>query len=397
VRLWAGETVEWFGDQITMLALPTIAVILLNASPFEMGVLNAMETVAFPVLGLFAGVMVDRWRRRPVLVWMNVVQVAALASIPVTFMLHALSLFQLYAVSLTMSVTSLFFVVAYQAYIPSLVAKEDLVDANSKLETSSSVSQVAGPAIAGFLLQLVGAATAMAADAFSTLVAALAIQSIKMNEEPVTTAAKRCFWGEMREGLNVVIRHPILKRLVAATATYNMGISMFTTVFFLFMYRQLALSPFDVGVIFAVGSLGTLLGAMWAPRVRQRLGLGYTLCLSLFAAGGSILATPAAMYGAPVLLLAAVWAISGCGMAVYNVNAISFRQTLVADRLQGRMNATVRTITYSAFVLGALAGGVIGTFNIVTTIVLGASVALFAVPIIYFSLAIIRTNDGTSS
>jgi MFS family permease len=387
MRLWGGETVEWVGGQITVLALPTIAIILLKAGPFEMGVLNSLGFVAYPSLSLFAGVMVDRWRRRPVLVWTNVVQVVVLASIPVAFMWHALSLVQLYLVSLLMGVTAMFFVVAYQAYLPRLVEKENLVEANSKLEASSSVAQVAGPAVAGFLTQLVGATTAVAVDAFSTLVAAIAIQSIKKPEKPVAWLAERDFLAEMKEGINVVIGHPFLRRLAAATATYNFGISMFMAVFFLFMYKQLGLSPLDVGAIFAVGSVGSLLGAIAVPQIRRRLGLGTTLCLSLLAAGGGILAAPAATHESAVLFLAAVWAISGFGIAVYNINQISFRQAVVPNRLQGRMNSTMRTIISGTAAAGALAGGIVGTqTNIVITLSAGAVVALLAVPIIPLSL-----------
>jgi MFS family permease len=383
IRLWTGETVEWVGGQITMLALPTIAIILLKAGPFEMGVLNSLGLVAYPSLSLFAGVMADRWRRRPVLVWTNMVQVVVLASVPVAFVWHVLSLVQLYVVSLLMGVTAVFFVVAYQAYLPRLVEKEDLLEGNSKLEASSSMAQVAGPAVAGFLIQLVGATTAVAADAFSTLVAAIAIQSIKKPEKPVARLAERDFFGEMKDGLKVVIGHAYLRRLAAATATYNFGINMFMAVFFLFMYNQLRLSPSDAGTIFAVGSVGSLLGAMSASQIRGRLGLGVTLCFSLLAAGGVLLAAPVATHESPVFLLAAVWAISGFGIAVYNINQISFRQAIVPDPLQGRMNATMRTITSGTAAVGALAGGIVGTqTNIVTALSAGAVVAMLAAPII---------------
>ena len=154
MRLWMGETVEWFGGQITALALPTVAILFLNAGPFEMGLLGALNTIAYPILGLFVGVLADRWRRRPMMVWANIGQVIALGSIPLGFMFRMLSLNQLFAVALVMSVTTVFFVIAYQSYLPTLVDREDLVEGNAKLETSSSASLVFGPALGGLLIQI---------------------------------------------------------------------------------------------------------------------------------------------------------------------------------------------------------------------------------------------------
>ena len=359
MRLWMGETVEWFGGQITVLALPTVAILFLNAGPFEMGLLGALNTIAYPILGLFVGVLADRWRRRPMMVWANIGQVIALGTIPLAFMFRMLSLNQLFAVALVMSVTTVFFVIAYQSYLPTLVDRKDLVEGNAKLETSSSASLVFGPALGGLLIQTVGAAQSIIFDALSTLVAALAIQSIKQ-PEVVTSAAKRAFFKELRAGAEIIFVNPILRTLTAASAILNLGRSMFYAVFFLFIYDQLKFTPGTAGLVLGIGSTGFLIGALSAPRIVKRLGLGVTLAFALLISGIGLLMVPATMYGLAAPTLAGLWMLSNVGMPLYNINQVSLRQAITSNQVQGRMNATMRTITWSTWPVGALAGGILG-------------------------------------
>jgi len=354
-----GETVEWFGGQITVLALPTVAILFLNAGPFEMGLLGALNTIAYPILGLFVGVLADRWRRRPMMVWANIGQVIALGTIPLAFMFRMLSLNQLFAVALVMSVTTVFFVIAYQSYLPTLVDRKDLVEGNAKLETSSSASLVFGPALGGLLIQTVGAAQSIIFDALSTLVAALAIQSIKQ-PEVVTSAAKRAFFKELRAGAEIIFVNPILRTLTAASAILNLGRSMFYAVFFLFIYDQLKFTPGTAGLVLGIGSTGFLIGALSAPRIVKRLGLGVTLAFALLISGIGLLMVPATMYGLAAPTLAGLWMLSNVGMPLYNINQVSLRQAITSNQVQGRMNATMRTITWSTWPVGALAGGILG-------------------------------------
>ena len=359
MRLWMGETVEWFGGQITALALPTVAILFLNAGPFEMGLLGALNTIAYPILGLFVGVLADRWRRRPMMVWANIGQVIALGSIPLGFMFRMLSLNQLFAVALVMSVTTVFFVIAYQSYLPTLVDREDLVEGNAKLETSSSASLVFGPALGGLLIQIVGAAQSIIFDAASTLVAALAIQSIKQ-PEVITSAPKRAFFKELRTGAEIIFVNPILRTLTAASATLNLGRSMFYAVFFIFIYDQLKITPGTAGLVLGIGSTGFLIGALSAPRIVKRLGLGVTLAFALLISGIGLLMVPVTRYGLAAPTLAALWMLSSFGMPLYNINQVSLRQAITSNQVQGRMNATMRTITWSTWPVGALAGGILG-------------------------------------
>ena len=360
MRLWMGETVEWFGGQVTTLALPTVAILSLNAGPFEMGIMGALNSVGWPILGMFVGVMADRWRRRPMMVWANIGQVLALGSIPLSFALGLLSLNQLFAVALVMSVTAVIFVVAYQSYLPTLVEKEDLIEGNAKLETSSSAALVFGPALAGFLIQIVGAAQSIVIDAISTLIAALAIFSIKRPEVILAPKVKRAFFKELRDGANVIFIDPILRTLTAASATINFGRSMFYAVFLVFIYDELKITPGTAGLILGIGSAGFLIGALTAAKIVKKLGLGVTLALAILISGTGPLMIPITVYGLAAPALAILLLFSNIGMPLWNVNQVSLRQAITSNEIQGRMNATMRTITWSAWSVGALVGGILG-------------------------------------
>lgn len=384
-RLWGGETIEWVSDSITSLAVPTIAVLIFNAGPLEMGLLSAFGNVGYPVLGLFAGVMVDRWRRRPVLIWTNMIQVIALGSIPAAFFLGILTLYQLFIVTLIMSATIVFFNVAYTAYLPTLIAREDLVEGNSKLETSSSAAAVVGPPIAGWLIQILGAAFSIMADAFGTLFAAVAILSIRKPEPPPSPSTGRQFWGELKDGVRVVAQTPALRNLAVCTSILNIGNTMFLAVFYLFIYDQLKMSPLVAGITLGLGGVGVVVGAVAAPKLLKTIGLGSSLIAALVINGIGRLAVQTSMYGPNVWVLAPLWLIANIGIPIYNINQVSFRQILVADNLQGRMNATLRTFGYGAATLGALLGGIVGAqYGIVTAMTAGALIAILAAPIIFF-------------
>jgi MFS family permease len=384
--LWMGETVEWFGGQITALALPTVAILSLNAGPFEMGVLGALNSVAWPILGLFVGVMADRWRRRPMMVWANIGQVLALGSIPLGFMVGILNLNQLFAVALAMSVTTVFFVIAYQSYLPTLIDREDLVEGNAKLETSSSAALVFGPALAGFLIQITGAAQSIAVDALSTLIAALAILSIKQPEVTLTSKVKRAFFKELRNGAGIIFMNPILRTLTAAAATINFGRSMFYAVFFVFIYDNLKITPGTAGLVLGIGSAGFLIGALSASRTVKKLGLGVTLALAALIAGTGLIMIPATMYGPAAPTLAALWMFSNIGMPLWNINQVSLRQAITSNQLQGRMNATMRTITWSTWSVGALVGGILGLrLGVPLAIMIGGLISTSPTLLIIFS------------
>ena len=383
LKLWAGESVSVFGSQVTVLAVPTVAILILHAGPFQVGILSALEFLAFPTLGLVAGVYADRLRRRPIMIICDIGRALALGSIPVAFLLNLLTLEQLYFVALLTGIFTVFFDVSYQSYLPALVDRPNLIEGNTKLEITRSTAQVAGPAVAGFLIQLIGGAKAVAVDAVSFFLSALALASITKPEpepRPSTASGASGFIPEMREGIDVVFRNPILWRIAACTATTNLGSNMvFGAVFLVFAYRQLHLSAGVVGVVFALSSVGALAGAFLAGWVARRLGIGPTLGVMVIVGGLALLATPLAVVGVPAVILATTGFIEGLTIPIYNINQVSLRQAITPDRVQGRMNATMRTIVWGTIPLGAFIGGILGTsIGLVQTIVLGGILSTLA-------------------
>ena len=357
---------------------------IFKVGPLETGLLRALDYVAFPFLGLYAGVMVDRWRRKPVLVWTNILQVVALGSIPAAFLLGWLSLLQIFLVASVMSATSVFFAVAYQAYLPVLIRREDLVEGNSKLEASSSASGVAGPTIAGVLYQFFGPLS-VAVDALGTFVAAIMICSIGKRESPTPRVVGRDFWEELRAGIRVVVESPTLRSLTASNSIFNFGTNMFWAVFYLFIYERLMFSPGLAGIVLGVGNIGFLVGVLASKWVLKRLGFGVALTLALLINGLGLLSVQASILGPSAIMLAGLWFLTNIGLPIYNINQVSYRQTIVPDAVQGRMNATMRSIGYGAIVVGALIGGVVGLqFGILAAMNAGALISLIPVVIIWF-------------
>lgn len=359
--LWSGQTVSEVGSAVTQLALPLLAVITLEATTFEVGLLSACTNLAFLLVALPAGAWVDRWRRKPVLVWGDLGRVLLLASIPAAWALDVLELPQLYVVAVLTGVLTVFFDVAYQSYVPVLVESTELVEANGKIGASQSFGQVAGPSVAGILVGAFGAAYAIAADAASFAASALLTSSIRRREPmPDPRPVGRRLRDEIREGLSFVVRHPILKRIVACTATSNFFSSAFLAVEAVFLVRTLHASPGVIGLVLSLGSVGGLFGGALAGRLTKWLGSGRIIWLSISMTGPFQLLTAAAFPGWGVTLIAAGAFAMSLGSVVYNTAQVSYRQAICPPALLGRMNASVRFIVWGIMPLGGLAGGVAG-------------------------------------
>jgi MFS family permease len=383
LKLWSAETVSRFGTQVSQLAIPTVAILLLHAGPFEVGLLAALEFLSFPVLGLVAGVYADRLKRRPIMILCDLGRMVSLGSIPVAFLFHALTLPQLYVVALVTGIFTVFFDVSYQSYLPALIDRSDLVEGNTKLSVSESASMIGGPPLGGFLIQWIGGARAVAVDALSYLISALAIWAIRKPEpepKPGTEAGVRGFLPEMREGLEVVFRNPVLWHIAGCTATTNLGSNMvYGAVYLIFVYQTLHLSPGEAGLIFGLGSIGFLLGALIASWMVRRLGVGPSLAINIAGGGLFILATPLALLGVPVIVLIVLSFLGAVIGAPYNITQVSLRQAITPDRVQGRMNATMRTIVWGTIPIGSFLGGVLGSrIGIIPTILLGGAISTLA-------------------
>jgi MFS family permease len=382
LKLWSGQAISEIGSQVSVLALPTVAILVLGATPFQVGLLAAFEFLAFPVLGLVAGVYADRLRRRPILIACDVGRLLALASVPIAFEFNVLSMPQLYVVALVTGIGTVFFDVAYQSYLPALISRADLLEGNTKLQVTGSVAQMAGPALAGFLIQLVGPARAVGADAASFLVSVASLLWIRRQEpspKPTAESGRRGFFSEMWEGIRVVFGNATIWKIAGCTSTSNLGTNIFYAVYLIFAYRVLHLSPGTIGIIFGVGAVGGLLGALSAGWIARRIGLGPTLLVTMVAFGLALVLVPFAQFGLAVPLLLAATFISSFCNPVYNINQVSLRQAITPDRVQGRMNATVRTVIWGTMPIGSLIGGVIGsTYGLLPAMYIGIGETLLA-------------------
>lgn len=360
--LWSGETISQLGSQVSVLVLPLVAVLYLHASTFEVGVLTALESVAFLLVGLPAGAWCDRLRRRPVMIASDLIRAILLASIPAAAALGALTLGQLFAVALLHGIATVFFDVSYQSYLPSLVEHHELMEGNAKLGASQSVAQVAGPALGGLLVQVLTAPFAVVADAVSFLASAICMRAIRSSEPPPERPAERRLFKEIGEGLGFVLRHPILRMIAGTTGTSNFFSSAFAAVIVVFLVRSVHLSAGVIGVLMSAGSIGGVLGAMTASAIARRIGQARTIWVSTLVTAPFGLLIPLTGRGDRLAFyVTGIFAIS-FGVVVYNVAQVSFRQALCPPRLLGRMNATMRFLVWGTMPLGALLGGALGTW-----------------------------------
>jgi predicted MFS family arabinose efflux permease len=360
--LWGGETISEFGSQVSTLAIPLVAVRTLNATTFEIGALTAASTAAFLIVGLPAGVWVDRLRRRGVMITADLGRLLALGSIPVAYGLGGLTLLQLFIVTLFNGILTVFFDVAYQSYLPSLVGREHLVEGNAKLTGSAQVAQVAGPSMAGGLIQALGGSYAVAVDAVSFLVSAVAIKTIG-TAEPETVVPEgghNRLVHDMGEGLRFVFGHPLLRAIAATTATANFFSGIAAAVEIVFLVRVVHAAPGIIGLLFAVGGVGGVAGALAATPVARRIGGARATIVGIFIDVGG-LAVPLTTARAGLLFFGAGVLCWSFGAVLYNINQVSFRQRLCPDHLLGRMNATMRFVVWGVLPIGALLGGFIGS------------------------------------
>jgi len=374
-KLWAGQTVSLLGSALTMFALPTLAVLVLHATSVQVGAIAALQTLPFPLLGMLVGVLADRLSRRKIMIVADAVRFAALATIPAAAIFGVMTIPQLYVVSLVTGCASAFFGITYQSYLPVIVAPDRLTDANMKLEFSNSGTAMAGNALAGALVQLVGAAAAIAFDACTYVVSVISLLAIRKREAahegPELTL--RQGYREMRDGIDIVAKSPDLRWISGATATVNFGGSMITAVFLIYAYRILHLHPALLGLVDGLGEIG-FVGALLSTRVRARLGLRRTLIASLVIGGITSSCMLFAQIAQPYVVLFFTTAVVAITIPIYNVNQISYRQALVDVRKQGRLNATIRTLVWGTLPLGSLAGGFLGsTVGIQPTIAIGAA------------------------
>jgi len=361
LRLWSAQTVSQFGSQVSQLALPLAAILVLDASAFEVALLGTVEFLPFLLFALPAGVWVDRLRRKPILVLGDLGRAVALASVPLAYAFDALTIWQLYAVGFLVGVCTVFFDVAYQSYLPSLVDRSQLVDGNSKLEVSRSGAALAGPGLAGALIGAVTAPYAILLDAVSFLASAGLVLRIRRAEPLPEPTAKPSMRRELVEGLRYLLGHRFWRPLAVTVALSNFFNTLAFSIFLVYAVRQLDLSAALIGLVLGVGNVGWLLGAVAANRLSARLGVGLTLVGSAMVFGPALLLVPAAPQSQPIPFIVVALILASFAGIVFNVTGLSFQQAVTPDRLLGRLNATRRFIVWGVIPLGSLAGGALAS------------------------------------
>ena len=365
VRLWSASTVSVFGSLITRTALPFVAILALDATPSQVGLLVIAELLPGFLLGLAAGAWIDRRRRRPVMIAADLARASVLLLVPLAALVGVLSLPVLLAVAALVSVLNVAFDVAYQTYLPTLVRRDDLIEGNSKLTAAASVAEAVSFSAGGWLVQLLSAPFAVAVDAATFVASALFVRAIEAPEPHPSgetgIAPASSLFTEAGEGIRLVWWDAALRALVGSNAGLAFSSGVFGAAFLIYVNQVLGFSPGVLGLIFALGGIGSLLGALAAGRL-ARLPIGPVLiaCLVIAAAGQALtpLATSAGLVGAGLLI--AQQFVSDPAWTVYEINQVSLRQAMVPDALLGRVNATVRVTEVGAQIGGALLGGYVG-------------------------------------
>jgi MFS family permease len=385
LKLWSGQSIWMLGTQVSMLAIPLTAVITLDASAVQMGLLAAAQQTPWLLVALFAGAWVDRVRRRPVMIVTGLSSAMLLGSVPVAALLGSLTLWQLYVVGLLTGTLLVFFFVSYQSYLPSLVPREQLTPANSRLEVSRSLAQIAGPSVGGILVQLLTAPIAVGFQAVSMVISAALFGAIRREEPSPEPHERRSIWKDIAEGMGVVVRSPIQRAIAGSGAVITLFWAAQDAIFVLYATRELEISPAVLGIILAVGAPGGLLGAVLATKAARRFGEGRTLLWAYLLDSISFLVIPfAGIIPGPEIMVAAVLIFSkfifGVGAIIYGVNGISLIQSITPSRLLGRVNATRRFFIQGSMPIGALLGGLMGEIlGLAPTILVAALGSLLSV------------------
>jgi MFS family permease len=382
--LWSGETISQTGAQISMVAVPLTAISALHAGPTEVSLLTALQYAPVFLITLFAGVWLDRHRRRPVLIWTSIARFALILLIPLSYLTDLLSLGLLYLVTFGVGLLTAVFDVAYVVYLSSLVPRDRLIEANAKLETTYSMAQIGGPGIGGVLVQAVTAPVALVANAGTCLLAGLTFFGIRKPEVVETPErAPRPMRAEVKEGLQAIAGDRMLRLLIVQAAVYNLFEQIVLTLYLLFGVRDLQLGAGELGVILTTAAVGGLMGALVAGRAAAAIGTGRCIVGSMVVSAAGLVVVPLAPAtpGLAIVVLVAGFVVYGFGLGVFSVHTLSMRIALSPPGLLGRITATFRLIIYGTIPIGALMAGVLG--NLVG---IRAAIVLGAVPLLVLSV-----------
>ena len=367
LKLWSAETISQFGSTIDDIAFPLVAILVLDASAFEVAALATVLFLPFIFFTLPAGVWVDRLPRRPILIIGDFGRAALYATVPIAYVADVLTLWQLYVVGFLVGVFQVFFDVAYMSYLPALVDRDKIAEGNSKFEISRSAAQISGPGLGGILVEILTAPYAVLVDALSFVASGFFLLGIRKPEpKPEVTIVdgrKPSMWHELKEGLRFVLDDLNLRAQAGCTATSNFFGSLAFSIALVFAVREIGLSPGVIGLVFSVGAAGSLLAAFTTTRITRRFGIGPTsiVVAALFAPSWLLWAlAPEGNDAIPFLVAAQL--VFGFTVVVYNIAQVSYRQAICPPRLQGRMNSVMRFIVWGTIPLGTISGGALATW-----------------------------------
>jgi MFS family permease len=392
-RLWFGQSVSEFGSQVTTLAMPLAAVLVLHASAFQVGLLTTTGYAAFLLVGLPAGVWVDRLRRKPIMIIADIVRACVLASIPVAYGLGVLTLAQLYAVTFIQGIATVFFDVAYMSYVPGLVGRDHIVEANAKLQATVSLAQVSGPSAAGFLIGLLSAPVAFVTNAATYIVSVLSLLVIREREPAPEPSSGSSLRADMAEGLRFVLRQPILRMIAGCTSTANLFSSAMLAIGVVFLVRDIHLDAGEIGLLSSLAAIGGTIGAFSCGVLRRWIGSARLIWLSMAVTAPFALLVPLTFPGPGVILYGVSQFMFSFGAIVYNVHQASFRQMLCPPRLLGRMNATIRFIVWGTLPLGGLLGGALASWLGVRNALWVGAIGATLAPIWVIASPLLRMRD----
>lgn len=381
LTLWSGQALSQFGAQIGELALPVLAVIVLQATEFEVGVLTAANVAAFLLIGLPAGAWIDRMSKRRVMIWSDAVRALALATLPALWMIDLLQMWHLYAVALVLGVATVFFDVSYQSILPSLVRPTQIAEANGKLASTQELASIAGPAVGGWLIGIFTAPFAILGTSITYVASFIALSLTHDHEQLRAPDDRAPLRQEIAEGLRFVFTEKLLRRIVGTTSISNFFNTLSMTMLPIFILRELGLSPASMGIIFALGAIGGLVGAATTPYIVRRIGEARAIPIGAlgFSLVSMVVPVAAMVPSIAFPLLVVEGFVSSFTVLLYNITQVTFRQRITPPRLLGRMNASVRFVVWGVMPIAALLSGVLGTWiGVVATMWIAAIGQLLA-------------------
>lgn len=388
--LWISLTITHFGGQVTFLALPLTAALMLNASPLEMGILTAVEALPYTLFGLFTGVLVDRSRKLPLIIMADVGRGLALLAVPVAAWFGLLTMSVLYVTGFLVGLGGIIGWAAYQVFMTERVGRANLVEANSRIALSDSSAQLIGPGLAGIFIHWLTAPFAILLDAIAFFTSAWILKSIKPkdSDRPKSLKNDATIWKDAKEGLRLIWNNPVLRSLAWGLAIWQFLKHMYLAIVILFAARDLALSPGKIGAIWMMGGVGFLIASFWVQHANRRFGVGCVMLGGLFSTGIAWLMTATVSPGSwagPHLGIAIF--VLDLGAMLFFINYLTLRQSVTPDHLLGRVTSTMIFLSIAGAPLGSLAGGVMAElFGLRTTIaVAGAGTLVLGLVLAKFS------------